>query len=116
MLIQTITYFLIVITGLQIISEKMAFVVINSNESIESALRRFKRKVISEEFIKDLKSTLTSFLRARKQSSSLPTHASVTVGVSVSSVPWAPVPAAARAAREHRQPAAPERRTAKPAA
>lgn len=33
----------------------MAFIVINSNESIESALRRFKRKVISEEIIKDLK-------------------------------------------------------------
>ncbi len=27
----------------------------NNNESIESALRRFKRKVISEEIIKDLK-------------------------------------------------------------
>jgi small subunit ribosomal protein S21 len=33
----------------------MAYVSINSNESIESALRRFKRKVISEEIIKDLK-------------------------------------------------------------
>ena len=33
----------------------MAFVSVNSNESIESALRRFKRKVISEEIIKDLK-------------------------------------------------------------
>jgi small subunit ribosomal protein S21 len=33
----------------------MAFISINSNESIESALRRFKRKVISEEIIKDLK-------------------------------------------------------------
>jgi small subunit ribosomal protein S21 len=33
----------------------MAFITINSNESIESALRRFKRKVISEEIIKDLK-------------------------------------------------------------
>ncbi|HMQ02629.1 MAG TPA: 30S ribosomal protein S21 [Pyrinomonadaceae bacterium] len=33
----------------------MAFVTVNSNESIESALRRFKRKVISEEIIKDLK-------------------------------------------------------------
>lgn len=33
----------------------MAFVALNSNESIENALRRFKRKVISEEIIKDLK-------------------------------------------------------------
>lgn len=33
----------------------MAFVVVNNNESIESALRRFKRKVITEEIIKDLK-------------------------------------------------------------
>ena len=33
----------------------MAFIYVNSNESIESALRRFKRKVISEEIIKDLK-------------------------------------------------------------
>jgi small subunit ribosomal protein S21 len=33
----------------------MAFITINTNESIESALRRFKRKVISEEIIKDLK-------------------------------------------------------------
>ena len=34
---------------------KVAFVSINNNESIESALRRFKRKVITEEIIKDLK-------------------------------------------------------------
>lgn len=33
----------------------MAYVNINSNESIESALRRFKRKVMTEEIIKDLK-------------------------------------------------------------
>ncbi|HTH51766.1 MAG TPA: 30S ribosomal protein S21 [Pyrinomonadaceae bacterium] len=33
----------------------MAFISVNQNESIESALRRFKRKVISEEIIKDLK-------------------------------------------------------------
>ena len=33
----------------------MAFISVNSSESIESALRRFKRKVISEEIIKDLK-------------------------------------------------------------
>jgi small subunit ribosomal protein S21 len=33
----------------------MASIWVNANESIESALRRFKRKVISEEIIKDLK-------------------------------------------------------------
>ena len=33
----------------------MAYVNINNNESIESALRRFKRKVMTEEIIKDLK-------------------------------------------------------------
>ncbi len=33
----------------------MAYINVNNNESIESALRRFKRKVISEEIIKDLK-------------------------------------------------------------
>lgn len=33
----------------------MAFINVNNNESIESALRRFKRKVISEEIIKDFK-------------------------------------------------------------
>ena len=33
----------------------MASIHVNQNESIESALRRFKRKVISEEIIKDLK-------------------------------------------------------------
>jgi small subunit ribosomal protein S21 len=37
------------------VRKKMAFITINVNESIESALRRFKRKVISEEIIKDLK-------------------------------------------------------------
>jgi small subunit ribosomal protein S21 len=37
------------------VSKKMAFINVNNNESIESALRRFKRKVISEEIIKDLK-------------------------------------------------------------
>lgn len=31
----------------------MAYININANEPIESALRRFKRKVISEEIIKD---------------------------------------------------------------
>jgi small subunit ribosomal protein S21 len=33
----------------------MALVNVNQGESIESALRRFKRKVISEEIIKDVK-------------------------------------------------------------
>jgi small subunit ribosomal protein S21 len=33
----------------------MAFISVNNNESIESALRRFKRKVMTEEIIKDLK-------------------------------------------------------------
>jgi small subunit ribosomal protein S21 len=33
----------------------MAFITVNNNESIESALRRFKRKVMTEEIIKDLK-------------------------------------------------------------
>jgi small subunit ribosomal protein S21 len=33
----------------------MAYVTVNNNESIESALRRFKRKVMTEEIIKDLK-------------------------------------------------------------
>lgn len=33
----------------------MAVVNVNSGESIESALRRFKRKVMSEEIIKDAK-------------------------------------------------------------
>ena len=33
----------------------MAYVSVNNNESIERALRRFKRKVITEEIIKDLK-------------------------------------------------------------
>lgn len=33
----------------------MAYITVHSNESIENALRRFKRKVISEEIIKDLK-------------------------------------------------------------
>jgi small subunit ribosomal protein S21 len=33
----------------------MAYIVVNTNESIENALRRFKRKVMTEEIIKDLK-------------------------------------------------------------
>lgn len=33
----------------------MAFVTLNNNESIENALRRFKRKVMTEEIIKDYK-------------------------------------------------------------
>ena len=33
----------------------MAIVTVNQGESIESALRRFKRKVMTEEIIKDAK-------------------------------------------------------------
>lgn len=33
----------------------MAYITVNNNEGIESALRRFKRKVMTEEIIKDLK-------------------------------------------------------------
>ena len=33
----------------------MAVVIVNQGEGIESALRRFKRKVMSEEIIKDAK-------------------------------------------------------------
>ena len=33
----------------------MAFISVNSNESIESALRRFKRKVQQEDIIKEVK-------------------------------------------------------------
>jgi small subunit ribosomal protein S21 len=36
-------------------SERMAIVTVNQGESIESALRRFKRKVMTEEIIKDAK-------------------------------------------------------------
>jgi small subunit ribosomal protein S21 len=35
--------------------EGMAIVTVNQGESIESALRRFKRKVMTEEIIKDAK-------------------------------------------------------------
>lgn len=34
---------------------EMAFISVNPNEGIENALRRFKRKVMTEEIIKDLK-------------------------------------------------------------
>ncbi len=33
----------------------MAYIELNNNESIENALRRFKRKVMTEEIIKDYK-------------------------------------------------------------
>ena len=39
----------------------MAFITVNPNEGIENALRRFKRKVMTEEIIKDLKNTPTLF-------------------------------------------------------
>ena len=35
------------------VKTKMAYINVNANEPIENALRRFKRKVISEEIIKD---------------------------------------------------------------
>lgn len=35
--------------------QAMAYISVNNNEGIESALRRFKRKVMTEEIIKDLK-------------------------------------------------------------
>ena len=35
--------------------DRMAIVTVNQGESIESALRRFKRKVMTEEIIKDAK-------------------------------------------------------------
>jgi len=50
----------------------MAVVNVNPGESIESALRRFKRKVMTEEIIKDAKkSTLSSCLQAKRLSSNL---------------------------------------------
>ena len=36
-------------------ADRMAIVTVNQGESIESALRRFKRKVMTEEIIKDAK-------------------------------------------------------------
>ena len=36
-------------------TDRMAIVTVNQGESIESALRRFKRKVMTEEIIKDAK-------------------------------------------------------------
>jgi small subunit ribosomal protein S21 len=44
----------------------MATVVINQGESIESALRRFKRKVMSEEIIKDAKKHAFFMSRGQK--------------------------------------------------
>lgn len=35
--------------------KEMAYISVNQNEGIENALRRFKRKVMTEEIIKDLK-------------------------------------------------------------
>lgn len=35
--------------------KSLAYIELNANESIENALRRFKRKVITEEIIKDYK-------------------------------------------------------------
>ena len=44
----------------------MATVVVNQGESIESALRRFKRKVMSEEIIKDAKKHAFFMSRGQK--------------------------------------------------
>ena len=48
----------------------MAIVTINQGESIESALRRFKRKVMTEEIIKDAKKHAFFIPQARRQNSS----------------------------------------------
>jgi small subunit ribosomal protein S21 len=45
---------------------RMATVVVNQGESIESALRRFKRKVMSEEIIKDAKKHAFFMSRGQK--------------------------------------------------
>jgi len=44
----------------------MATVVVNQGESIETALRRFKRKVMSEEIIKDAKKHAFFMSRGQK--------------------------------------------------
>lgn len=44
----------------------MATVTVNQGESIESALRRFKRKVMSEEIIKDAKKHAFFMSRGQK--------------------------------------------------
>jgi ribosomal protein S21 len=61
----------------------VAYISVNNNESIESALRRFKRKVITEEIIKDLKNTRISFRPDKRRNSNRSTPASVTASVFV---------------------------------
>ena len=56
----------------------MASVTINQGESIESALRRFKRKVMTEEIIKDAKKHAFSCRRGRRRNSNQPSPASAT--------------------------------------
>ena len=46
--------------------EKMAIVNVNQGESIESALRRFKRRVMTEEIIKDAKKHAFFMSRGQK--------------------------------------------------
>jgi len=48
------------------LGEKMATVNVNQGESIESALRRFKRKVMTEEIIKDAKKHAFFMSRGQK--------------------------------------------------
>ena len=50
----------------------MATVNVNQGESIESALRRFKRKVMTEEIIKDAKKPLSSVAGQRETQSASP--------------------------------------------
>ena len=50
-------------------TDRMAIVTVNQGESIESALRRFKRKVMTEEIIKDAKKHAFFIPPAKKRSS-----------------------------------------------
>ena len=45
----------------------MAFIVLDENESLESALRRFKRKVQQEAIIKEIKKHSTYFKPGEKK-------------------------------------------------
>ena len=45
----------------------MAFIVLDENESLESALRRFKRKVQQEAIIKEIKKHSTYFKPGEKR-------------------------------------------------
>jgi small subunit ribosomal protein S21 len=69
----------------------MAYISVNNNESIESALRRFKRKVISEEIIKDLKKHAHFIPPGQKAKLKSVNAPSETEGVFASSGLWAAV-------------------------